>query len=310
MNFCTIADKNYTVKGLAMFQSLTLTVQGAFTLHWLCLDKESFSELKQLQQQDSVFGRTFKYRVKLYSLYNLEEKDSALLAARKNPSGEYGTQYSQWCWCLTPYFTNYILQSIPQNEYLMYVDSDIYFYKNPVTICNIMNGKSVGIHTHRFLGIYNDDSATGWYNVGVVVFANNDVGKAVAKFWKQCMLDVTNIYYEKYGTCGDQKYLNLFPKLWGGHVSIFDEEGSEERCGHLAPWNRDGLMHPARHVVVNGRGIHEPVVFFHFSHFTLDSTGNEWKDSINGEWNPSRDIHIKKYYEEYFNVIQHINDIL
>ena len=40
MKFCTIADKNYLTKALAMYQSLTENLEQ-FTLYFLCLDDES-----------------------------------------------------------------------------------------------------------------------------------------------------------------------------------------------------------------------------------------------------------------------------
>jgi hypothetical protein len=48
MKFCTIADKNYLTKALAMYQSLTENLEQ-FTLYFLCLDDETFLKLEQLE---------------------------------------------------------------------------------------------------------------------------------------------------------------------------------------------------------------------------------------------------------------------
>ena len=44
-----------------------------------------------------------------------------------------------------------------------------------------------------------------------------------------------NEYAAKYGTCGDQKYLDLFIPLFGSlHVCVFDREANIQ---YAAPWN-------------------------------------------------------------------------
>lgn len=315
MNFCTLCDKNYLNKGLAMLQSLTAQLNSSFVLHWLCVDKETYDTLKRLQDDYRPVTNNIRYCVKLYLLSDFEKRDPELLKAKSNPPRNYGTEHANYCWCLTTYFTNYILRNkITAGDMLYYVDSDIFFYHSPQIIESCIGKKSVGIHTHRFGGIYDDKNEVGWYNVGVVGFRNDSIGVEVSNSWKRWMLTMDHLFYQEYGTCGDQKYLNLFLKLWGGdNVSVFDEviglTGS--RCGHLAPWNCDGLSHPGNYIIINKHGHHEPVVFFHFSHFTVDATGNEWSDSINGEWNPTKNnSYIEAYYKEYFQVIQHVNDIL
>ena len=275
------------------------------------MDKACYDALKELQHDNKSITNTLRNCVELYLLDDLEAADPLLEKAKGNPPSLYGTQYENYCWCLTPYFTNFILKIIPQDEYLTYVDSDIFFYHSPKTILDVIGSKSVGIHTHRFSGLYDDKLTTGWFNVGVVVFKNNSIGVGVSNFWKDAMLNTGNIYYKDYGTCGDQKYLNLFIPLWGkDNVCVFDEDSTTIRCGHLAPWNCSHLKHPARHIIINKHGHHEQVIFFHFSHFTLDETGNQWSDSINGEWKPADDPNIRKYYEDYFQTIQHIKDYL
>lgn len=312
MHFCTIADKKYMLKGLAMLSSLTRQLNSKFQLHWLCLDQDIYDTLTRLQDDYRPVTNALRYCVKLYLLSDIEKNDPQLLMAKSNPPSRYGTQQDNYCWCLTPYFTHFILKNeIPDGEYLTYVDSDIFFYRSPEIITECVDGKPAGIHTHRFGGVYDDKIDTGWFNVGVVVFKKDSKGLEIASFWKQCMLNTDNLYYNDYGTCGDQKYLNLFLKLWGKeNICVFDEE-SDNQCGHLAPWNCTHLQHPGRHIIINKSGIHELVVFFHFSHFTIDETGNEWSDSINGEWNPVKnDRYIHQYYEDYFEVIRQVKDML
>lgn len=266
MNFCTHCDKNYFYKAFALYKSLTEQCES-FTLHWLCNDEDTYRRVTTLNLPNIV----------AYSLADLEKYED-LRKAKDNPPCKYGTQYSQYCWTLTPYFISYLLMRIEGK--LIYCDSDIYFYKSPKIILDIIGDKAVGIHTHRFGGAYRD-CETGWYNVGVIVFDDSLTSRMICNEWKRWMLDTNNEYYNTHGMCGDQKYLDLFPKLWPDDICVFDDE----RCQHMAPW----CCHP----VVN-----DPV-FFHFSHFNIDMETGQWRDSNNGEWSPARDFAIQKYYNAY-----------
>lgn len=283
MNFCTLGDKNYILKGLALYRSLKNTTKE-FTLHWLCLDDITFTKLELLRIKNEYFKN-----IKPYTLSGFEYSYPELRKAKNNPPSKFGTQYSQYCWCLTPWFINYMLQHhVTQDEYLMYVDSDIFFYASPLSVMSAMHGKPIGIHTHRFSTM--DDRETGNYNVGVVVLKSGDeAAMRWAKMWKGWLLDPNNEYYEKYGTCGDQKYLDLCIPMMGSHnVSVFDIEGD---ILHYAPWcthNPD----------------HKRPLFFHFSHFNCDIEKNTWSDSNHGEWKPASEAHIRPFYESYWDDIK------
>jgi len=293
MNFCTLTDKNYLLKGLTMRKSLMNTIKKDFILHWLCLDEETHQKLTKLNLNNVIF----------YKLSELENNDIKLRKAKNNPPSKYGNQYENYCWTLTPYFINYILTNkIKVNEKLMYIDADIYFYHTPEIIFNIVSTKSVGIHSHRFSGNFNINIESGWFNVGVMIFTNDGLGVEISTKWKNWLLNTENIYYNKYGSCGDQKYLELFIELWDvDKVCIFD---NDVRCGHLAPWNCGNVNHTKKHEI-NHKGVIQPVIFFHFSHFVFKETS--YSDSIKGEWKPTRETKITEYYNDYFNEMVKIN---
>lgn len=284
MNICTLSDKNFLLKGLALYQSLTNT-GTKFTLHYLCLDSITFDKLRKLNYSNII----------LYKLSELE-KDKELAEARFNPPSNYAeNQREQFIWSLTPYFTNYILNRIPENEYLIYIDADICFYQSPLIILNIIKDKSVGIHSHRFSGEYTEKHTNGWFNVGVVIFKNNKIGRHISNQWKNWLLKTSHKYYKFYGTCGDQKYLELFIKLWNKeHICIFDK-----KISHLATWYCERLQHPKQHhIIYNGEV--QPVIFFHLSDFKFDL--------ITNEHTKSKDKSINDYYNEYFNLIIKVNE--
>lgn len=279
INFCTVCDNNYILKGLAMRQSLIETIGSDFTLHWLCIDEDIYTSLSKKSITNVI----------LYKLKDFEQTDSELQQAKKNPPSKYGTQYENYCWTLTPYFVNYILRNhIENGDKLVYVDSDIYFYKSPQIILDVVGDNSIGLHTHRFPSRNRKNSnLVGWYNIGVVVFKKDKVGESASNLWKEWLLNIQNPYYEEYGTCGDQKYAELFEVLFPHNTCIFDQHSS---ISHLAPWC-PGLDN-------------KPIVFFHFSHFTFDLQKDIWSDSIEREWKPTRYEHIVPYYDSYYNTIK------
>lgn len=286
---CTLCDKNYALKGLAMYKSLLKTYKGDALLYWLCLDNETFVQVGEMNLPGII-------------LFRIDDLDAEydLASVRNRPNAIWGDDHANFCWRLPPIFIDYLLKLyMPDGGKLIYVDSDITFYHSPQIILDIVGHKSVGIHTHRFSGRFDDSKETGWYNVGVMVFTNNLTGKAVTGQWCRWMADPATDLYKKYGTCGDQKWLNLFIPTFGHlNICVFDEEGD---CGHLAPWNCTGIGHPQKHFILYN-GHKQPVVFFHFSHFRIEN--GQWRDSLHGEWKPAADPAIAVYYQEYFEALQ------
>ena len=280
INICTVGDKKYLLKGLALYQSLCKTAEGKFLLHWLCIDKETYDILFALKINNII----------LYNLSWYEERYPVLQQAKNNPASSYGDQYSQYCWSLTPWFINHLL-SVHKYDTVIYADTDVYFYNSPYCIVDAMQNRSVAIHTHRFSGLYRQNIDTGWYNVGVMVFKAMPPGLTISKTWADWVLTTGHEFYKSHGTCGDQKYLELFiPKFGEQNVLVFDEQAG---ICHKAPWCTEDCAGD------------QQTLFYHFSHFIFDLDKNTWQDSWNSEWNPSGNPAIKeKYYDPYFEAIK------
>lgn len=284
MIFCTTGDSNYLLKGLALLSSLKQHVKEDFILYWLCIDDQVYDRLQEINDPN----------VSCYRLSDLEKKDPSLEAAKNIPPSNYGSQRDNYIWSLTPYFINYLLNTphIPGGEFLIYCDNDIYFYKDPRAILDVIGEKHMGIHTHRFPPT-RKKMDVGTYNVGVTIVKKSTVGLLIANLWKEWVHNPSNPFYEEYGRCGDQGYLVPLTQLYPSSIRVFDE-GSP--ITHLAPWCPK----------LDGRD----VLFFHFSHFNFDLQTNTWRDSNRGEWHPTKYPHIVPYYERYFNTIRNINSTL
>jgi hypothetical protein len=282
MIFCTLSDQKYLSKGLALYESLS-KMNSDFKLFYLCIDEFCANYIASLNIDNLI----------PIPLGMLEDADPELRQAKFNPKSNYGDEYSQYCWALTPYFTNFcLINFVKDDDQIIYVDSDLYFYKSFKDILTAIGNKSIGIHTHRYTPPFREQD-NGWYNCAVVVFRRDHIGMEASGNWKHWLLHIDNQYYEKYGTCGDQKYLELFPKLYPDNVSVFDVDVkiNNDYILHSAPWCCDDIK---------GREIY----WYHFSHFWIDEQGN-WHDSLKGEWKPSAYMH--SYYENYATIIKKID---
>lgn len=308
-HFCTLSDKNWLHKGLAMYLSLQARVSD-FTLHYLCIDDETYNTLSRLVQQH-------KYKINPIKLDDLLRCDVELQKAKTNPPGKYGDVYSQFCWTLTPYFTWWLLTyKVPLNDWLYYADSDLLFYGNPLSLGEKagQTDYSVAIHSHRqnhANGYKSENSDVGYYNVGLIMFKNNSTGKAVAEWWKKVLLSTTHQYYELYGTCGDQKYLDLFIPLFGRENTLVWDEALFCSFAHGAPWNFDIYEYGEKPTDVKYKGREETILLNHFSHFTPDLAKDTWSSSYRGEWKPE-EVHraVRWFYQDYFEKIKEADELI
>lgn len=293
-NICTIADDNFRLRFLAMRESIER--QGSdCNLNLLCLDDEIYN-----------FVKAYCGDVKCYRIEDLVTDDPGLALARDNdPSYEAlnvckgnvkEAKKLQFIWALASYFSWYCLEKLQLPD-ILYVDADIYFFNSLEYIEDLKNTGSIGLIENRIP----DTSANGRFNVGIIYFKNNKQGMACCEFWKECLLNPKNEYYTEYGVCGDQKYLELFEKLYE-EVFVFDDY-----IGHLAPWSLPYHKFMGNKALWNGK--FQEVIFFHFSNFDYN-----FKDKT---YIPARRHNVlsltpnstpHKMYEEYYNCLEKLNE--
>lgn len=280
-------------KGIAMCKSIFAKDEYA-CIFYLCLDIESYNFIMDIEN----------FNVLPIHIDDLEAEDLDKL--KMGNKSNYGTSYSQYCWALTPYFIWHLLNNEtfwgkPNSaSEILYCDADLYFYESPQLIFDACKNKSVGIHTHGFGSYDPETNDVGEFNVGCVYFRNDETGKKIALWWKDCMLNLENEYAAKYGTCGDQKYLDLFIPLFGDHnIAVFDRD-TNPKIKHGAPWNFGNYDFNAK----------QELLFNHFSHFKTDFNGN-WSSSDHGEWAPEN-IHpkVNEYYVNYNQKVTEENQLI
>ena len=297
-HYCTISDYNYLRYGLALFNSLKKHSRE-FRLHYLCTDAESYERLRELNYPEIepvYLDELLKVRTELAAARNLPASYEALNVANKTGND---AQRLQFFWCLTPFFTWHLLDSLEDIDNILYIDSDIYFFGDPEAAYKEVGYKSIGIVRHRIPYV----PAVGEFNVGIVYFKQDLAGYRCLEWWKNCLLDPDNQHYKTHGICGDQKYLELFAPLFGeDNVKVLDDN-----IGHLAPWNIRFHGYENDKVVWLGR--EQDLMYIHFSNFKPDFEQGTY------EMAPRHNLvevppFVKEKYDEYFREVRAAEELL
>ena len=261
---CTVSDFNYLSKGLALYESL-IEYSDNFTLNYLCIDDKSFKFLKPFETTN----------LKVWSVNDLLKNDKNLSQLKNN-------NYRYFCWSLASYFSNFLIKK--NNKSVTYIDSDILLHDNIDLILNEIGNKDVGIFRHRQFEL-TSNRPDGLYNVGIVFFKNSDLGKLLLNWWSDAVL---HMKYPHLSTCGDQKYLEEFPRLCPKDRIFIDGN-----IGHGAPWQWQLFNYDDYETdgTIIWEGEKQKLIFSHFSQFDYDIN--------NDTYIPSKEHHIYTPIEKY-----------
>ncbi len=209
-HFCTLFDKNYFTRGLALYESLRQHCSD-FHLYIFCFDEDSFQILSTLSLP----------HVTLISLNEFE--DAELLSVKPDRSK------AEYCWTSTPSTILYVLKNY-QVPSCTYVDADIYFYSNPAVLIEEMQQSVILLTEHRYTARYDNAHLSGKFCVQFMTFKNKPDSLEALNWWRQACLAWCYNRVED-GKFGDQKYLDDWCTRFSGvHVS-------EHLGGGIAPWN-------------------------------------------------------------------------
>lgn len=240
--YCTLFDKNYLLRGLALYLSLVRFAKP-FKLWALCMDDKSFEVLSKIRLDG------------LAPIKLSEFEDSELLKIKQSRTpGEY-------CWTCTPSLPLYVLQNYPEVDVISYLDADLCFYNTPELIFQEMGTKSIMIIPHRFSNRRKlKEKNNGIYNVGMLSFRRDKEGLKCLKWWRNKCLDWCYYRYEE-NKIGDQKYLDEFPKLFRG-VCILENIGAG-----VGVWNiqQYSVRKIGKDIFINKA----PLIFYHFADFII-----------------------------------------
>ena len=235
--FATLFDSHYLPHGLCLHRSLAERAQP-FHLWVLCVDEASEQALRRLQLPH-------------VTLLPLQEVETVALRTIKADR-----TVAEYCWTLTPFLPEWVLERVPDAARVTYLDADLFFFDSPAALLDELtaSGKHVLITEHAYAPEYRESIRFGRFCVQFVTFRNTEPAQRVLRWWQERCLEWC-FAREEDGKFGDQKYLDAWPELFSEAVHVL---GQTERT--LAPWN---VFHTSR-----VRGQVSPV-FYHFHSLRL-----------------------------------------
>lgn len=239
--FCTIFDKNYLSRGIAMYESL-LKVTTQFHLYVFAFDTVTAEVLSKLAWSNCTVIRLTEF------------ENEQLLSVKPTRS------VAEYCWTATPSAILYVLEHFGV-DHCTYIDADLYFYSDPTVLLEELGRSSVMLTEHRYTKNYDFSSISGIYCVQYNTFRNNTEGLTALHWWNERCIEWCYDRIED-GKFGDQKYLDDWTERFSG-VHVLQHMGAA-----IAPWNVQqyefkisGSQLYCKHESSNNW---LPVVFYHF----------------------------------------------
>lgn len=230
--FATLFDIHYLPQGLCLYRSL-LNHGRPFRLWILCLDEEVEQALRRLNLS----------HIRLISLLQAETPALQRVKRERNKA--------EFCWTVTPFLPEFVLQRIPDLERVTYLDADLFFFRSPRILMKEFekSEKHVLITEHAFAPEYSGNIRFGRFCVQFITFRNTEHGRRVLRWWQDRCLEWCYAREED-GKFGDQKYLDDWPERFSDEVHVLAQSDNT-----LAPWN----------VAYTSRKLgHARPIFFHF----------------------------------------------
>ena len=245
MNYVTLFDSRYLLRGAAMIESFR-KFDSESSIHVLSLDDECKAKLRR------HFGRDDGILV-----YGLEDLDARLIAQIRG-----SREHREFCWTLGSVFSNWIMNCHEKD--VVYLDADIYFLGNPKEILVEVEGADLAAIPHRFPERLQSYEINGRFNVQWVYFKASVVGRRALSRWASQCIDCCD-YAPERGIVGDQKYLDEWPVLYPTFREIANVGAG------VAPWN-----HEMDEVKIEDGQFwfgKKPLIFFHFHNLKIQNNG-------------------------------------
>ncbi|SES72535.1 Glycosyl transferase family 8 [Natronincola peptidivorans] len=240
---CTLTTKDYLVQALALYNSLK-NGHSKFHLWILCVDDIAYELLSKMNLEKATL-------VSLDNIKNIKVKKA-----------KEQRKIHEFCWTLKAPFISYILSNNYNLCSVLYLDSDLFFYRDIKALYKDWGGKSVYL-TQLPIGP-KWIKKVGQYSAGLIGFKRDVLGKKCLNWWhKQCLEWCYDI--NEKNRWGDQKYLNFFNKICS-NIKVSNHKGINP-----GPWNIWD-MKKASSVYMKDDGIFfnkYPLICYHFSGFRV-----------------------------------------
>lgn len=212
-HYVTLFDSVFLPQGLALHHSL-LEHGGDCVLWVLCLDDAC---LQTLQRLDLPQMRPL----------DLAELETPELLAVKS-----GRTRAEYCWTVTPWSIQWVLEAEPTAQRVTYLDADVFFLKSPAPIFAEFEASGCGvlITEHGYAPEYDHSPRFGRYCVQFLPVVRG-LGEPILHWWRDQCIEWCFARFEN-GLFGDQKYLDQFASISPGNVNAICSD-----CRFQGPWN-------------------------------------------------------------------------
>ena len=241
-NFCTLFDRNYLFKGLALYNSL-LKYCDNFKIWILCLDDITYNLFKKMNLKN----------VELIRLNEFEDEELLKIKNTRSPVEYY--------WTCTPSLPLYILRKEPVLNMVTYLDADLFFYSNPKPVYDEFGSNSILIVEHRYAPAYAKyEKTSGKYNVQFLIFRNDSKAIECLNWWRKRCLEWCYFKHED-DKLGDQKYLDNWTEKFQG-VHVIQHKGAG-----VAPWNvqKYSIKNKNNQIFID----EQQLIFYHFHQLNI-----------------------------------------
>ena len=230
-HFVTIFDYHFLAAGLCLYRSLK-GHGGPFRLWVICMDRLVEERLREMALPELV----------LLPVAEVETEQLRRVKADRSV-GEY-------CWTLTPFAPQFVMQREPAVRRVTYLDADLYFFDDPRRLLGELQAAEahVLITEHAYSPEYDQTAYSGVYCVQFITFRNSAEAHGVMRWWQERCLEWCYSRSEN-GKFGDQKYLDDWPDRFPGSVHVLQQKQLA-----LGPWNAERFLRDDALVPV----------FFHF----------------------------------------------
>lgn len=206
--YCFITDINYLPNTLVLLEQTKERKN-----YVLCLDESSLNKIKKLHPSVKTFT---------LSDFNIENE---ILEKRDK---------LEFVFMLKSYLIYKVSNLSDSNDYIVYLDSDMFFFSDIAFLENEIDVKSVFITPHRFTKENLFKEKYGKYNAGFVAFKNDTEGLKILDWWMKKCTESCSVNFKNNNIYADQKYLDDFCTI-SKNIKIINNIGI-----NLAPWNVGG----------------------------------------------------------------------
>lgn len=285
--FCTLFDSNYLDKGLTLYASMK-EVMDDFKLYILAMDEKCHEILSDMELSHVTV------------ISQKEFEDEELLQIKETRAR------AEYCWTCTASLLDYVFETYHEN-YCTYIDSDLYFFKNPkVLIEEMLNHDcSVQIVSHGFgkgMIAREKEKGAGKYCVQFNTFRNDHYGREILTTWKQ---QCRNHCSMEPGEMGDQKYLSDWDERYE-KVHVLCHQG-----GGVAPWNVFRFKAAQESGFLMDKKTNEKfeLIFYHFHHLEYIDAATVNLNTFKKERGAEAEL-VYQIYRPYLSKMEEIKKML